>query len=292
MNWYTQIPKRQRLLLAVVAVMFVGYMGDVAYRRLYAEPLREATNEAESMRSNLHDTRLAVREEQNRLQQLPELERRSLPRNMEIAISAYRGWLLKLIQDVGLNGTNVNSGQPNRVRDEFYRIDFSILGSGSLQQATEFLHRFYRAPYLHKIRSLSMTPLANGNVDLVFSIEALALTSADPNQLPPIGDATDVRLPEEDRQIVRRNVFAGGAPVDSRVALTAITSDASGRFQAWLSVKPTGRTHLLASGESIELEHIEIQVHAVTPDQIDVSSNGERRRMMIGQTLADAEIAR
>ena len=292
MNWYTQMPQRQKLLLGVVAVMFVGYLGDMAYRRLYAEPLREAATQTETLRGDLHDTRLAVRREQNRLEQVPQLGQRSLPRNLEIAISVYRGWLLQLIQEVGLEGTNVNSGQPTLVNNEFHRIDFSILGSGTLQQATEFLHRFYRAPYLHKIRSLSMTPLADGNVDLVLSIEALSLISAEQDDLLPIADTPDAnRLSDEDRQILRRNLFARGDPLDARVALTAITSDATGRFQAWLSVKPNGRTHLLASGESIELDNVEIQVHAVKPDQIDVSSNGERRRVVIGQTLAEAGIA-
>ena len=86
MNWYTQMPKRQKLLLAVVGVMFFGYLGDMAYRRLYAEPLREATGEAEMLRSDLHDARIAVRGEQNRLEELPKLDQQSLPRNLEIAI--------------------------------------------------------------------------------------------------------------------------------------------------------------------------------------------------------------
>lgn len=286
------MPRRQKLLIIVVAVMFVGYLADAAYRRFYSEPLQDARQQAEIVRSDLHDTKLAVRRQQSRLERLPDLNQRSLPRNLDVAVSAYRGWLLQLIQEVGLSGTNVNSGQPTLVRDEFHRIEFSILGSGSLQQATEFLHRFYRAPYLHKIRSMSMTPLADGQFDLVLTIEALALITAERDELLPIDDTEEDRqLTAEDRVIVRRNLFAGGDPINSRIALTAITSDAEGRFQAWLSIRPNGRTHLLASGESIELENIEIRVHQVLPGQIDVSSNGERRRMVIGQTLADAALA-
>ena len=61
-----------------------------------------------------------------------------------------------------LEQANLDSGTPARFRDLYTRIDFSLRTQGTLSQVTQLLHTFYNTDYLHKIRSLSLTPTSDG----------------------------------------------------------------------------------------------------------------------------------
>ncbi|MCA9151752.1 MAG: hypothetical protein KDA92_20755, partial [Planctomycetales bacterium] len=171
------MPRRQKLLLALLLLIGVSYVGDMLYRRGYSEPLRKAESQLASSAETLHKTQLDVRKQQRRLPELDELKPRSLPRNPELAVSEYRSWLLQNLAESGLQQASLDSGNPARFKNIYSRIDFTVRTRGTLAQLTTFLERFYATPYLHKIRAMSLTPSSDGSIDISLTLETLAVPS-------------------------------------------------------------------------------------------------------------------
>ncbi len=281
------MPQRQKILIALVTTMLVVYVADLAYRRLYAEPVQKAQTATETLKKRLHKAELNVRAEKNKLAALEDLQIRSLPSNLELAVSSYRSWLLNLIEQAGLRGTSVDSSPPLRQGNLYYRLDFNIRGNGTLPQINNLLRSFYESGYLHKIRSMSLNPAASGQVDTSITVETIVLPNAkfedrlaalDPQNTPA----------DEYRVITRRNLFSGGDPVASRIALTAITVDAQGQPQAWITDRSTGQTRILAPGDSLALPGIDLKIVDVSQDGVTVELDGQSLRLSIGMTLSDA----
>jgi hypothetical protein len=279
--------RRQRLLLALLLVMFVGYAGDQAYRRLYERPLAAAQQRAVTLEEELNDGQLEVRRQQKRLPELDKLRNRSLPSNLELAVTQYRSWLLEAIEQSGLEQANLDSGAPTRFRDLYSRIDFSLRTQGTLSQVTQLLHTFYNADYLHKIRSLSLTPTAEGNVDVSLTIEALTIPSiASADALPASPGRADPLPPVDDYHVIaRRNLFRPGDPPTANIKLSAITQDVNQHPQAWLSFLRTGQTRILAEGDTVVLEGSSLRVKQIEPEAVEFEIDGRRQSVRIGHTL-------
>ena len=265
--------------------MLAAYVSDLCYRRLYADPLRQLSNDTEAMQKQLQEAKLDVRREQNKMRQLPMLEQLSLPSDLEVAVTEYRGWLLKLVQDIGIEGASVNSTSPTTNRDAVVRIAFLIRGNGTLEQITKMLRSFYQTDFLHRIQTISLNPAGDGRIRLTMTIESLAVPTAPPSKFR-LQSAADTDLADY-RLISRRNVFAAGDQVADKIVVSAITSDTAGKRQAWLT-NPTGRIQFLAAGESMSYESFGLTVERVEPQFVDVISDGQRSRIQIGQSLADA----
>ncbi len=284
------MPRRQKLLLALVASILVAYLADMAYRRLYVQPSLRAQQNGQTLRKRLHEDKLKVRQEQLKLKQLEDLQQRSLPSDLDLAVSSYRSWLLQLIEQSGLQRTSVDSSPPLRQGNLYNRLDFNIHSGGTLQQVSEFLQAFYASGYLHKIRSMSLNPTANGGVDASVTIETLVLPTAkytDRLATLETGPAAAATA-EEYRVITRRNLFAGGDPIASDVMLTAITYDSQERPQAWISVRSTGQTHIMSTGESLTVQGLDLRVTQIEPDYATIDLDGQTRRLTIGMTLANS----
>ena len=226
--------RRQKLLIGALVSLSCGYALDQVYRRTYEQPLAAAERQQEQLAQTLRKGKITVRQQQARLAQLELLEQRSLPRNLERGISAYRNWLLKVLGECGMAQANLDSGTPTPFRQIFYRTDFSLRTQGTLGQVTQFLHRFYGTNYLHKVRSLSLTPLSEGSVDVALTIEALALVSAaNEGELANLEGQRSVAALAEFQTIARRNIFRAGDPLAAHVSVSAITTDARDERQAW-----------------------------------------------------------
>ena len=284
------MPRRQKILIGLVTAMLIAYLADFAYRRLYAKPLQDAQNTSQTLAKRLHQAKLNVRQERNKIDQLEDLRQRSLPSDLELAVSCYRSWLLEIIEQVGLQRTSVDSSPPQRQGNLYSRIDFTVRTNGSLQQVSDFLIAFYRSGYLHKIRSMSLNPTASGAVDTTLVVETLVLPNAThEDRLASLEPAdTPVVSPEDYRIIPRRNLFAGGDPVSSNLVLTAITFNAQGQPQAWFSNRSQNQTHILATDQVLSLQGIELRIKQIDAQQVTVDLDGQSSVLSIGESLAEA----
>ncbi|MCA9199869.1 MAG: hypothetical protein KDA87_20155 [Planctomycetales bacterium] len=284
---------RQRLVLVgLLGVIAVFYVGDLAYRSLYVQPLEAEQRKTKPLKDKLLDSKLAVREEERLLESLPQLQQRSLPSDLELAIADYRNWLLEVIESAGLARTSVNAGQPMNHQNLVRSISFSIRGTGTLEQLTSFLHAFYETGYLHRIRSITLNPTSSGKVDASISIEALSLPTAESTDSLPTPQPGALAFDDVDayRSIGRRNLFSsgGGDKVLQSIRLTAITKDANGQLEVWLS-PPSGPSLIAQQGDELTVAGRSFVVYAVDANAASIDIGGEVISVPLGETIQHAK---
>ncbi len=296
------IPKNRWLLVALgLAVLF--FAGDAGYRRFYEEPVREHQRVVEQLEKRLADDKLKVAQAKNVGQQLEELEQQSLPWDAEMARARYQDWLLGLAQEAKLTNTSVDSGDPvavtasrgrGKAPAELYkRFNFSLRSRGDLGQITRFLYDFYRGGHLHKIRTLSLNPLEQGQqVDLSVAIEALALPNADRQaELTTLVSEQLAQADVRDYQLIaRRNFFGSGGAASAwqQIRLSAVTSDVRGVAEAWFLLGADSQTRILRTGDVLSLPSVEMRLVSLDDTTAVVDVEGQQYRLSIGQNLAEA----
>jgi len=231
--------KREKFLASLVGmlILLIALMYGFRYvsRSISARRTQVLALEKQ-VRDKQHTVRLSLAAgERMRL-----YERRALPADVEKARSLYQTWLLKSVTDVGLNEPNVTVVSSQPYRNLYHQLGFTVSGRGDLKQLIEFLHAFYGADYMHRIRRLTVKRIpSTKQLDIAMAIEAVSLPTA--THLDGLSEFQSGRLAygEIDRyleQILNRNI--SGPPnreptIDSLRDLDAYTnSTVSIRLQA------------------------------------------------------------
>lgn len=299
----TDNTKRNRILLGALGLMALLYFGDMGYQKLIVEPAQTQTRLKGQLNKKLKEAKQELTRSLRVVDQLEELERKSLPWDAEMARSRYQAWLLQLAKEAKLENTSVDSGEPVSVTKSFRgvkqpvglyrRFSFSLRGRGDLGQVTKFLYDFYRGGHLHKIRSMNLNPIGQGQqVDFNASIEAVALPNADREaELTTLVSEelalTDVR---DYQLIARRNFFGRGGTNTAwrQISLSAVTSDVNGVGEAWFKVTDQSDTIMLQVGQALSRPSFDVLIVALDENSVTVNVEQQLYRLSIGQTLADA----
>jgi hypothetical protein len=238
--------RRTPLLLAGLGLIAVFYVGDWVMTNWIEKPIQQRKTQIVALQNRIkeYDQKYIARAQQE-TQWLRYWYSQSLPTNPEVAQSLYRAWLLELGEYVGIAGRTVNATQPVR-RRAFYSMNFSMRGRGTLEQLTQFLYEFYNAGHLHKITSISMTPLGKGGtLDISVVIEALILPQANrPDRLATGRAYRLASMSLDDYEVIpKRDLFSagGGGAVDpvNQTYLTAVNY-VGNEPQAWFTLRTTG----------------------------------------------------
>jgi hypothetical protein len=285
---------RKNILYVMLGIVGVAFLLDTGVRKFYDEPheqrearLNQLQAEITKQEDQLDALRLAPKV-------LAELNERSLPANLELARANYQNWLLELISQTRLEQPKVDAGQPTARRQgrqvAYYSLGFSVAGRGQLPQILDLLHAFYSANYLHKIRVISLIPIANSEwVDVSLSIETLVLPGASHQEALPQLPAQRLAFddPLQYRAIARRSLFnsAGAASGQTRWQLSAITFDIRGNGEAWITDTNSGQTQRLKSGDALAFLNSDIQIAEITPSDITIASKRARATIPIGTPL-------
>lgn len=238
--------RRKSLLIAALGLIAVFYLGDWVNTNWLEAPKKKRRTQIHALKSKIkeYDEKYIARAQQT----LPWLRywySQSLPSNPAVAQSLYRAWLLEMGEYVGIAGRNVSATEPVR-RGAFYSMNFSLRGRATIEQLAQFLYEFYSAGQLHKITSISLTPVERGSkVDISLVIETLIIPRA--NQSNRLSEGRAYRLAslslDDYNVIAQRNFFAagGGGAVDpvSHTYLTAVNY-VNNRPQAWFTLRTTG----------------------------------------------------
>jgi hypothetical protein len=245
--------------------------------------------------------------------QLAAWEARSLPADRELARTLYLNWLFGVADRVKFTGVNIDGGRGGMHKNTYYKLPFSVRGRGTLEQATQFLHEFYRTDHLHQLRSVTVKPLDNSKeLELSFIIEALVLPTAD--RTDRLNDSPSSRLAraslkEYTDTIVQRNLFAEWSPPPpprpvgppptapmppprpsfdpARYAvLTAILQ--VGQFpEVWVNVKTTGELMKLSEGDTISVGQFRGKITWIGAKEIEIESDGRRQILAVGKSLRE-----
>jgi len=248
--------RRKQLLLAALGLILVFYGGDWVLTNWIDKPKKQRQVQLNALQGEIKKYDQFIARAAQDSAWLRYWNSQSLPSNSEIARSLYQTWLLEVADYAKLARRTVNSTEPLR-RGAYYSINFTLQGIGSLKQVTEFLYEFYNAGHLHKITSISLTPVGqSGTFSLSLVIETLILPGAD--RRDRLSDVRAYRLASASLAdydvIAERNIFAvgggGGADPTNHTFLTAVNY-VNGEPQAWFTQKTDGSVMKLQSGDTL-----------------------------------------
>lgn len=198
---FQNMTKRERILAMIVAAtlpLLLVFWGVTSFTKSYfanqarIRSLREQI-ESENMRQ------LSAEEAQQRRRFYRE---RSLPTKLNTARIQYDAWLAELIEKrAGMVATSIDAGrtdntkvrymQANKPVDVFEEIGVKIRCSGTIGQLMTLLSEFYKLDLMHRVSSLTVTPIARagagagsevltGQLKVEIDIAAISLVDADP----------------------------------------------------------------------------------------------------------------
>jgi hypothetical protein len=283
---------RQYVLWTVFAALAIYFGGDWLLGIAVREPLGRAKAETKRLRENIQKRKAELKQIRTEEEQLAVWETQSLPAEAPLARSLYQAWLVELVEHVGLLKPNVDSGEPVNRKDLFQTLSFAVRGEGTLEQATQLLFEFYRAGHLHQIRSLELTPSAEGKqFSISLAIEALSLPYL--KRADQLGSARGDRLGSAklaDYQIIaRRNVFGSGTDPDvlAYTRLTGVTYS-HGRPQAWFTLDTRGETLQKGVGEVLAIGGFRSTIVDIQDADVVLDIDGQHRLLSIGEPLSEA----
>jgi hypothetical protein len=171
--------KRERTLVLLVGLSLLALAAFFGVRKV--------TDASRARRQQIAAAEKAVRDKTQLLRlsaepadRLADYQRRSLPSDLEKARSLYQTWLLNLVKDVGLEDTQVSVLPARSEKGVYHVLGFSVSGRGNLPKLVSFLHRFYSADMLHRVRRLHAKRVpGTKQLDLSVAIDAVSLPTAD-----------------------------------------------------------------------------------------------------------------
>jgi hypothetical protein len=291
---------RTKWLLAGVGVLVVLYVGDYVYRTYIEEPTRKANAALDRLDKQLQDAADSQLIAKKISQKMESYAGRSLPFEPDVARSLYQDWLLKLMEQHEMTGISIDASAPvpieiksrtNKKKNRLigYRISYTVHGKTSLPQWVNFVRDFESAGHLHKLKSLTLVPLGNGNeIDANMTVEAVSLQAAeredqltqwvrDPQQEPSASSLTS---------LVQRNIFARGfSKTLAAVRLQALTFNRRGEGEAWFDIGEGKSTQIISLGQKLEMPIHEIVLIGVHGDIAKLRVNGTELDLAIGQTI-------
>lgn len=306
-------PRTKWLLLGCLAV-FGLYGADSLYRSWIEQPTTQLNSRLDALSGDLQKASQDQMVAQKIGKRLEMYGQRALPYDPQLARSVYQQWLLGLVDKHQLASAAVDPGQPVPVeirsrtkrgkRDRIgHRISYSLRGQGTLASFERFLIDFRTAGHLHKIRSLSLNPTGKeGELDISLAIEVLSLDAAakkdelgdwefvsrDPAESEAANTSDQPSASDRPSEFVQRNLFARGyAKSLNEIKLKAITSDKSGRQQAWFSLPSSGPSVAVAIDEQLPVPLHEITVAEILAGKVLVTVNANPLWLELGQSIGD-----
>lgn len=232
-------------------------------------------------------------------------KRRSLPSDPHTARSLYQNWLLAQLSAANLRELKVASTGDIPVAGIYDRLVFTVNGRATAEQLTEFLHAFYAAGHLHKIRSASMMPIKDTtDLDVNLTIEALCLPGAD--RTDRLTDVKSDRLADAEAKryvdvIGGRRLFSSTVSPDAQTSKTSDIAQAvkdltvtgtgaiDGQQQVWLRVVSTDERMRTYEGGVFMFKKIQGKVLRVLPRGAELEIDGRRWFVPLGESLEKAK---
>ncbi len=225
--------QREKVLVGAVAATGVIW-GAMRGLENYRATVAANENLAQRAATELDDAEFAVMRGEKAKRQLIEWSKRSLPTNPDVAKSLYQDWIRAQLAAVGLAVEQVSDKTLNRTNPNFGELSLEARASGTLEQLTDFLYKFYSAPHLHRISAATITPSENGaKLAVILGIDAISLADSErTNELATDEEQTLPQSLDELRtSLASRNVFRPHQP-------GAVAED-TGANDAWVSAFTT-----------------------------------------------------
>jgi Putative Ig domain len=229
--------KREKILALGVAIVVVALLAQFGINRVRSG-FKIKMNRLIALSDEVSKKQKIVADGFVAKQKMEAIAAKSLPKNSERAVARYREWLDKIIKDAGLQSPQNLFVKSSTEKDLYDSHQFQISGKGTLPQIVQLMFQFYEKDYLHRIRSLKISPERGQpyQLALVMEMDALSLNSASPTQAEPKDKSNRValELDEYRERIVSRNLFspANRPPALQKTVAVQVAKDSSLDFQA------------------------------------------------------------
>lgn len=171
--------KRERILVLLVGLSLLALAAFFGARKVN-EAIRARRQQIAAAEKAVKDKTQILRLSAEPAGRMEEYQRRSLPSDLERARSLYQTWLLNLVKDAGFEDTQVSVLPARSEKGVYHVLGFSVSGRGNLPKMVSFLHRFYSADLLHRVRRLHVKRVpGTKQLDLAVAIDAVSLPTAD-----------------------------------------------------------------------------------------------------------------
>jgi len=283
--------RNKKLALGALVLLFGLLAADRLWSRLVDEPRQTAMKKHEKLVKAVRQTKLKVKMAQQEIRPLQQLRARSLPVDVQSARTLYQGWLHRLVDSAGLEQRMVDSGAPVK-RAGLLVLPFTVRGTGTMEQLTKLLYQFYQAPHLHRIRTLSIAPIASGTrLNLSFAIEALMVEGCKRTDrlAEGVGAALASSQLSDYRVLAERNLFGQGPRVGvaELTELTAVLT-VDGVPEAWFMNRIEDRLRKLREGDRLQAGWFDGMVVEIVGDDVILDDGNGRWLLTRGDRLADA----
>jgi len=165
-----------------------------------------------SLKQQLSDEQFQLQLGMQTVDEIKQLEKKSLPGDIDVARSLYQQRLLEVATDHQLEEIDVSAITGTQRGRGYQQLSFKLKGRGDLRQVTRLLYKFYRSDSLQRIRYLSLKPIRDSKkLDLDVTLEALVLDGADPAETLPAGIDREFEQKSLEAyldEIVGRNIFS------------------------------------------------------------------------------------
>lgn len=193
--------------LAVLVIAFIAYNmigGMYQSRNTRIADLKKKISAAE--RQDLLARRASSRMARYRDQSLPSAGKNE-------AQNKYGNWLTQTLSEAGMTKESSITKKRGIKVGEHTQYAFTVSVKSDLRGLTTFMYKFYSTDLLHRISRLKIRPIKNSKeLDLDFTVEAMAVKGSTNAEELPIHPANRLRLPDNDAYltaILARNVFGG-----------------------------------------------------------------------------------
>ncbi|MCA9242013.1 MAG: hypothetical protein KDA37_17505, partial [Planctomycetales bacterium] len=207
--------QREKTLLAATVGVIVLWGGWTLWGK-YSAALANREGQSRQAERDLRTARSEVVLSTRAKKNLEAWREKSLPQNIEVAQTAYRGWLMDCLKEAGLEFNQVRRTAVKPYGDAYTAIAFTAHAEGDLPKVTRFLYRFYSLPQLHKLTQLSLRPTADGGgISMDIMVEALVVNGTDRTEGVVEGDSGRLALENVDaylKSIEGRNLFQRYTP--------------------------------------------------------------------------------
>ena len=276
--------------------------------------------------NEINDAKDKIRRARDAEKKLEAWNLQSLPTDPEAASSRYQIWLLQLCEsdryNVRLHDTLVKPAYSRPFHEAGRRLTFTVRGQGSLDQLTRWLYGFYAADHLHRIKSLTVSPLdGSDRLSLDITVEALALNAAADAEgtlrataLAAVPEESfDRDLLEEYVQVITdRALFSPyqpppperppdspqpaeepkpAAPLFDHGKYTFVTgiTAVDGKPQVWLESRTSGKKLRLFEGDTFDVGPVEATIIDIRDRSIESEVEGKRYTIALGENLREAQ---
>ncbi|MFO1023236.1 MAG: hypothetical protein U0903_21485 [Planctomycetales bacterium] len=294
---------RERILIAVLVLAFVGWQGWGIVDASLFEPLRRTQARARQLADSIDAKKLDQRRAENFMLDLEKWKKLSLPPEPVLAASVYQKWIIELAAKCQLSNVvsnpNLTSNQ-RPVADTYVPVSLSVDAKGTFDQIAEFIDRIRNTKLMQRIVSVTLSDPTKENppkLTLSLKLEGLSFVSVPPRKTlfpdpqpedpsPRSADYSD-QLAALKKQVIFGQPTAVVVDDPAQYLILSATFPTAEEPGAWFVDNRQNRKQVVMKGKDFEMAGVTGKVADIGQNFVELEINGKKSQLRIGKSLKE-----